>query len=245
MSAPRLFVPEPVIADDCVSLPASEAHHATRVLRLRDGDDVRVFDGRGREWSGRLRISPSPAAVDVRTVPAVAEPPVHVTLAIALLKGDQIDHAVRDATMLGVAAIQPIVSDHVTVPARAWESGAAVERWRRVAIASAKQCGRAVVPEIRPVSDLAGIFVDPAEKKVRLLFAEPATGAGTLSVSQSIGDRPAAATIFVGPEGGWSAEEVERAAAAGVRLIGLGPRTLRAESVPAVALAALWTVWGW
>lgn len=245
MSAPRLFVPSPSREGDRTVLPAAEAHHATRVLRLGDGDRVRVFDGVGREWAGTLVLSPAPAVINIEDVVPVAEPPVRVTLAIALLKGDQMDHAVRDATMLGVAAIQPIVSDHVTVPARAWESGAAGDRWRRVAIASAKQCGRAVVPEIRPVNPLADIVSDRLEEDMRLMFAEPVTGARTLSPSQGIGERPTAAMIFVGPEGGWSPSEIGQARAAGLQFISLGPRTLRAEAVPAIALAALWTVWGW
>ena len=247
MSAPRLFVPIPMIENDRVTLPAAEAHHATRVLRLRAGDEVRVFDGRGREWAGTLSMTPAPALIALREVDPVAEPPVHVTLALALLKGDQMDTAVRDATMLGVAAIQPMATDYVTVPSRAWASGAALERWQRVAVASAKQCGRAVVPTVAPVRGLteviAGVRLTPGTRAY--LCAEPAAGAGAVAIGTSAASRPAAALVYVGPEGGWSDEELSLARDAGTTLMSLGPRTLRAESVPAIALAALWTVWGW
>ena len=244
MSVPRLFVPSPDIHDDRVELPDGEAHHATRVLRLGGGVTVRIFDGAGREWAGTLSMTPAPAVVALHEVEAIAEPPVRVTLALAVLKGDQMDHAVRDATMLGVTAIQPILTDHVTVPPRAWQSGAAIERWQRVAVASAKQCGRAVVPVVTPVRPVADVFRAPAGPAV-YLFAEPSTGAQVLPVADAASSRPQEAVLIIGPEGGWSPAEIAEAQAAGAALISLGLRTLRAEAVPAIALAALWTVWGW
>jgi 16S rRNA (uracil1498-N3)-methyltransferase len=246
VSVPRLFVPSPAIQDERVELPAGEGHHAMRVLRLRDGDSVRIFDGTGREWAGTLVAAPVPAVAALREVVAVAEPAVRLTLALGVLKGDQMDTAVRDATMLGVAAIQPMVTDHVTVPPRAWQSGAAIERWRRVAIASAKQCGRAVVPEIAPIRAFADIVAAPADaSRAAFMCVEPAVNAQAFEVGVAAAKAPPAAVIHVGPEGGWSETEIARAREAAVVLISLGPRTLRAEAVPAVALAALWTTWGW
>jgi 16S rRNA (uracil1498-N3)-methyltransferase len=135
------------------------------------------------------------------------------------------------------------VTDHVTVPPRAWQSGAAIERWRRVAIASAKQCGRAVVPEIAPVRAFADVIdASTATFGAAFMCVEPAAGAALLAAAAN---RPAAAIIYVGPEGGWSPAEIARARDTGATLISLGPRTLRAESVPAVALTAIWTAWGW
>ena len=154
MPVPRLYVPLMLGGTARVRLPKDEARHATRVLRLSTGAPVRIFDGRGREWSGRLETGPkrgdSSVIVEEETRP-VPEPEIPVTLAIAVLKGDQMDAVVRDATALGVVAIAPMATAHVTGPARAWQSGAAVERWQRVAVAAAKQCGRAVVPTVRPV----------------------------------------------------------------------------------------------
>jgi len=170
------------------------------------------------------------------------EPPVRVTLGMALLKGDQMDAVVRDATALGVTAIAPIVSAHVTVPERAWKTGAVRDRWRRVAIAAAKQSRRAVIPEIAPVrsfADAVGIAGDTAI----VMCVEPAHAISASGPSEF--RRPAAAVLLVGPEGGWSEAEVARAVRCSARLIVLGPRTLRAELAPVVALSALWTEWGW
>jgi 16S rRNA (uracil1498-N3)-methyltransferase len=226
-----------------VPLPDDEAHHLLRVLRRRAGDDVIVFDGRGREWSARVATAGRKDAAlrigDERV--AAVEPPVAVSLAIGVLKGDQMDTVVRDATALGVRRILPIVSAHVTVPERAWRSDSARARWTRVAIAAARQCRRAVVPDVDPVVSFDSCLDRRADVTLYMAI-EPER-----SVAPRGGDdpRPASAMVLVGPEGGWSEREVERARDAGARTIDLGPRTLRAELVPAVALSALWTRWGW
>ena len=171
----------------------------------------------------------------------IAEARVPVTLAVGVLKGDQMDAVVRDATMLGVAAIAPMRTAHVTVPPKAWQSGAARERWQRVAIASAVQCRRAVVPEVRPVTDLDACLREPAS--LRLICVEP--GLKTHAGAWADDPPPASVQLLIGPEGGWSEREVEQALAAGALAMSLGPRTLRAETAPVVALTMVAAAWGW
>ncbi|HEX5070134.1 MAG TPA: RsmE family RNA methyltransferase [Vicinamibacterales bacterium] len=252
MAPPRILISPLTSADRVVEVPGAEAHHLARVLRAGIGDEVCLFDGRGREWIGRLRtIDPKSVTVEIahETTP-VAEPHVRLTLAVGLLKGDQMDAVVRDATMLGVWKIVPTITSHVAVPAKAWKGTAVLERWRRVAVASVKQCGRAVVPEIAPVTKFAKLL-EPASEKIEPLFmcVEPRLGAiGVEAVGKGDGAtrvRPVAATVLIGPEGGWTKGEVEDARKAGATLVHLGPRTLRAETVPTVVLTALWTAWGW
>jgi 16S rRNA (uracil1498-N3)-methyltransferase len=244
MSIPRFYVPDAGNAGATVRLSADEAHHLTRVLRFGVGDVVSVFDGGGREWSARVASTTRGATIvelGAQTTPA-AEPPVRVTLAIGLLKGDQMDTVVRDATMLGAAAIVPMTSAHVVVHGRARQSAAAIERWQRVAVASAKQCGRAVVPAISPVAafdDLLG----QRKTDVVLMCVEPARAAG--AATAVAGSPPTDALALIGPEGGWADREIGEAVYAGARLMHLGPRTLRAETAPTVALSALWSAWGW
>ena len=150
------------------------------------------------------------------------------------------DAVVRDATALGVVAIAPMETAHVTVPPRAWQSGAAVERWQRVAVASAKQCGRAVVPTVRPVTTLADVLRAGAD--TMWLCAEPIVAEG---LTMNVERRGSSALVLVGPEGGWAEQEVQLALRAGAGFFNLGPRTLRAELAPIVALSSLWTRWGW
>ncbi len=225
-------------------LPRSEAHHLARVLRLAAGDVIVLFDGRGHEWLARVaetgRATVAVELIEART--PVPEPPVPVTLGLAVLKGDQMDGAIRDATMAGAAAIAPFVSAHVAVAERAWRARS-LERWERVAIASAKQCARAVVPAIRPVVRLDELVAGPAAA-LRVLCVEPAQATGAPPAASPL-PRPSDALVCVGPEGGWTAEELELAARAGCQMLTLGPRTLRAEAAPLVVLSVLWAWWGW
>jgi 16S rRNA (uracil1498-N3)-methyltransferase len=231
----------PAATPPSVELSSGEAHHITRVLRLRVGDDLVVFDGGGREWLGRIVSTAEPVVVDLvePRVPA-AEASVFVTIGIGLLKGDQMDAVVRDVTMLGVMAVAPFVSAHVAIPDGARQTRS-IERWQRVAIASAKQSGRAVVPAVEPIVVFEKLLASHIGELI-VLCAEP-----NLRVSREVAplSRPERALVLVGPEGGWAASEIGAARAAGAHVLDLGPRTLRAETAPTVALSALWTMWGW
>jgi 16S rRNA (uracil1498-N3)-methyltransferase len=243
VSVHRFFAPAIRPGDAAVELSGDEARHLISVLRLRAGDDVRAFDGAGGEWDARVAsIAGRVARLDLtRAIDPVAEPAVPVTLGVGLLKGAQMDAIVADATALGVRAIVPIASAHVSLPPRAWKSGGARERWRRVAVAAAKQCGRAVVPDIRPVAAFDEVLAAAGDELI-VMALEPA--AGDLP-ALGMASPPAAAFALVGPEGGWAAGEIARAAARGAHGIRLGPRRLRADTAPTVLLSALWTRWGW
>jgi 16S rRNA (uracil1498-N3)-methyltransferase len=227
--------------DEIVSLPRDEGQHLTRVLRLGVGDTVSVFDGRGREFLGRVA---SATGREVRVtllsrVEPAAESGVAMTLGQAVLKGDKMDEIIRDAVMLGVAAIQPIVTRRTETTVAALMKGARLERWRRVALASVKQSRRAILPEIRMPLTLETLLGEPASA-LRLMLVEPAAAAAVDPISVLMKEpAPADLMIFVGPEGGWTEPEWSAAAAAGVRLMTLGPRTLRADAVPVAAISVL------
>jgi 16S rRNA (uracil1498-N3)-methyltransferase len=239
----RFLVPELPPAPERVTLPRGEAHHLARVLRLAPKTEVVIFDGRGREWLGRVaEVGRITVTVDlVAPRDPAPEPPVRVTLALGVLKGDQMDNAVRDATMLGVSVVSPFVSAHVAVAERAWRARS-IERWQRVAEASAKQCRRPVVPVVQPVVRLDELLAG-ARAALRIVCVEPAQTGD--SVPGPPLPRPADALVCVGPEGGWAPEELAMADEAGCRRLTLGPRTLRADAAPLVALTVLWTWWGW
>src|SRR6478672_8502612 len=135
---PRFYAPDLDPEGPTTALPPDEALHLTRVLRLGQGDQIAVFDGRGHEFLARVAAaSRDRVQVDlIEPVSPVAEARVPLTLVQAVLKGDKMDDVVRDATMMGVAAIDPIVTARTIVRARRTES----DRWSRVAVASAKQC---------------------------------------------------------------------------------------------------------
>lgn len=242
----RFFAPSLDPGDETVTLPREEAEHLTRVLRLGVGDTVAVFDGRGHEFVARVA---SALRREVRVqlvsrVEPVAETGVALTLAQAVLKADKMDDVIRDAVMLGVSAVQPVVTKRAETTVAALITGKRVERWRRVALASVKQSRRAVLPDIRRPLTLETVLDEPAGA-LRLMLVEPGTSAELkpLAVLQKE-KTPADATLFVGPEGGWADEEWSAAAARGVRLVTLGPRMLRADAVPVAAISILQFLWG-
>jgi 16S rRNA (uracil1498-N3)-methyltransferase len=227
--------------DEIVSLPRDEGQHLTRVLRLGVGDTVSVFDGRGREFLGRVATA---TGRDVRVqlvsrIEPAAESGVAMTLGQAVLKGDKMDEIIRDAVMLGVAAIQPIVTRRTEVTVAALMKGARLDRWRRIALASVKQSRRAILPEIRMPLTLETLLDEPASA-LRVMLVEPAASAEVEPISVLMKEpAPSDLLLFIGPEGGWTEPEWSAAAARGVRLMTLGPRTLRADAVPVAAISVL------
>ena len=223
-------------------LAEDEARHLSSVLRLGVGDEVAVFDGAGREFRARVeRMTKDGADLGLlEEFPAAPEPAVRLTLAQGVVKGEKMDDVVRDATMMGVAAIEPLVTEHT---AAHMKSGRAPDRWRRIAIASAKQCRRAVVPAIGAGTAFAD-WLPQDRSELRLLLVEPSAAIEGHPVSTLGVDRPASASLLVGPEGGWSVAEIESAVRAGCVPITLGRRTLRSDAIPIIAIGILQFVWG-
>lgn len=242
----RCYAPTMTAGDVRVILDPDESAHLSRVLRLREGDEVRVFDGRGAECAARVSVvdrARSELEV-VGTVTPVPEPRVRTTLGLALLKADKFDAVLRDAVMLGVCAVQPLATARTDVPASAFSSGGRLDRWRRIAVASAKQSGRAVVPAVREPAELADCL-EADRSSARLLLAEPSVPeAEPLSEARSAWADLDSALVLVGPEGGWTSDEISIARARGCQLVSLGPRTLRADAAPVVALSVLQFLWG-
>lgn len=203
-----------------------------QVLRLRVGDAVQVFDGRGGEAGAEILLLEEGRAVlkqsgDIQAASRGAEYPQPVTLAIALLKGDKLADVVRAATELGVSRIQLLVTAH----AEARDIGTQkLVRLRRIASEAARQSERRVVPEVLEPLPLLRLNWEG-----RLLMAHPASSA---RITDGL-DWQTPLTLLSGPEGGFSAAEVQWAREQGAELLTLGPRILRAETAPLALLGAL------
>lgn len=239
MSRPRLYCPG-VGPDLELTLPAEAAHHARVVLRLRPGAPLRLFDGAGREYEAVLEAL-SPREARARVVAEVAPRPesaLHVTLALAPLKGDRMEWALQKAVELGAGALRPVVTARTDSAARPALQGARHERWLRVAISAAEQCGRAVVPPVAHAVPLDA-FLGERFDALRVLFCERPE-------QPSLATLPRAPRVvaLIGPEGGWDDGEIDAARAAGFAPVGLGPRVLRAETAAVAALTALQVLWG-
>jgi 16S rRNA (uracil1498-N3)-methyltransferase len=241
---PRFLATDLDPASSTATLSADEAHHLTHVLRLRFGDEIAVFDGNGREYRARIeRVSREGASVHLlEEISAAPEPAVRLTLAQAVLKGDKMEDVVRDATMMGVAAIEPLITAHTTVRMRTLTEGQASDRWRRIAVASAKQCRRAVLPVIGNGTAFDEWVVQDTAS-LRVMLVEPTVTIEGHPVATMQGQRPDSATLIVGPEGGWTEAEIQIAVRAGWVPITLGRRTLRADAVAIVAIGVLQFLW--
>jgi 16S rRNA (uracil1498-N3)-methyltransferase len=228
-------------------LPLEEAQHLTRVLRLTVGDGVRIFNGRGLEFEGTVH-SATKQAVSVRLgdhLASAPEPRVAVTLVQAVLKGDKMDDVIRDAVMVGAAAVQPVIATRSEASLATLDRAHRRERWERIAVSSAKQCGRSVVPAIGGIRPFAQVPASIAELRLpgpALMLIEPGASVDALPLTELELPTPVEATIIAGPEGGWTAEEIALAAQS-CRLVSLGGRTLRADAVALVALSAVFALW--
>jgi 16S rRNA (uracil1498-N3)-methyltransferase len=240
---PRFYAPDLDPDSGRARLSAEEAHHLVRVLRLAAGDTVAVFDGRGGEWRARIdRASRESATLSLLDPIPSRLPKVRITLAQAVIKSESMEDVVRDSTMAGVAAIQPLISERTAVKRRAMAS--APVRWRKIALASAKQCGAGRLPEILEPSGFDEWLPSSLPAHSYLLIEPEAASPDTMTVRRlALAPAPPEALLLVGPEGGWAPRERDAAVSAGAIPLSLGPLTLRANAVALAATAALVAIW--
>ncbi|MDH4563571.1 16S rRNA (uracil(1498)-N(3))-methyltransferase [Pseudomonas sp. BN411] len=237
MRLSRFFIDAPLSLGQH-DLPEAQAHYIGRVLRLATGDAVQLFDGSGQEYLGELiEVGKKAVRVELREAFAgMAESPLQVHLGQGLSRGERMDWAIQKATELGAAEISPIVSERCEVRLKDERADKRLAHWRQVAISACEQCGRSVLPVIHAPVTLADWQRD-VQADLKLVLhpvAEPLASHA----------RPGSLAFLIGPEGGLSEAEVESAKAAGFHAARLGPRVLRTETAPVVALSVAQQLWG-
>ena len=238
---PRLFVAEGLAPGAPVELAEAAAHHAAHVLRLREGEAVVLFDGKGGEWPARI------ASVAKRTVhvalgahdPIERESPLPVTLVQALSSADRMDYTVQKAVELGVTAIEVVVAEKSVARLSGERALQRAEHWRRIALAACEQCGRNRIPSIAAPVAFASWLRAGRREAVKLLASPGATRALSTALAERVAPASAGVLVAVGPEAGFSAREEAAMDAAGFVRVHLGPRVLRTETVAPAILAAL------
>jgi len=240
----RFFLPRKNITERRGALEGRELEHLRRVLRLGPGDPITVFDDAGWEHEAIIRsLDAHSAEIEIlRSFQAERESPLKLTLAVGLTKGDKMDFVVEKATELGVHAIVPFISTYTVPKLDDRKTAQRGQRWQKIALAAAKQCGRTRLPEIFPLCDFAamvGLTTDP----LKLLFWEKET---RRTLRQVHAAEPSARSIFlaVGAEGGFSDPEADMAQKQGFEPIGLGRRILRAETAALTGAALVQFLWG-
>ncbi|AYC31154.1 16S rRNA (uracil(1498)-N(3))-methyltransferase [Pseudomonas cavernae] len=237
MRLSRFFIDQPLALGQH-ALPEAQAHYIGRVLRLAVGDTVQLFDGSGQEFRGELiEVGKKVVRVELREQFAgLAESPLRIHLGQGLSRGERMDWAIQKACELGATEITPIISERCEVRLKDERADKRLAHWRQVAISACEQCGRSVLPLIHPPVALAD-WLQQAEAVLKLVLhpvAEPLASHA----------RPASLAFLIGPEGGLSDAEVEQAKAAGYHAARLGPRVLRTETAPVVALSVAQQLWG-
>lgn len=241
MSSPRFFVDTGLAAGSTVALPAAVAHHAVRVLRLRDGAAITLFDGRGGEHAATLQQAGDRAAALIHRFDAVErESPFAVTLVQAWMTGDKPEWTVEKAVELGVAAIVLVPAQRSVVVLDESRRAKREQRLRDIVIAACCQCGRNRVPPLQAAATLEEGLRHALQAAGRGVLLAPAADT---PLAQAAAAAPALA-LAVGPEGGFDADEQALARRLGYATVSFGRRILRTETAGVAALAALQALHG-
>lgn len=240
----RFFVPRRSITHQRATIEGSELDHLRKVLRLGPGDPITVFDDGGWEHEAVIRsVSAQAAEIEVlRSFQAERESPLLLTLAVGLTKGEKMDFVVEKATELGVHAIVPFVSTYTVPKLDQRKVEKRGERWQRIGLAAAKQCGRTRIPEILPLSDFEDL-VRQTSGSLNLLFWEKEAGQ-TLKQIHATDPDARSILLVIGAEGGFSDQEAGLAQRHGFKPIRLGRRILRAETAAVAATSLVQFLWG-
>lgn len=235
MRLSRMFTDQPLEPGQTINLDAKTGHYVFRVLKLRAGDPLVLFNGDGADYACELasnRRDQVEARVRAR-VPAVAESPLHITLVQAVGKGDRMDLALQKATELGVSAVQPLFSQRTEVRLEGSRLEKRQQHWARVMISACEQSGRAVVPTLASPQTLEHWLAGEQRPKTLALVPGAETSLAAAPLPES------ACAVMVGPEGGWSETELKLMQLARVQPVGLGPRVLRTETAGPAAITVL------
>ncbi len=218
----RFFVQPPLVAGAAHVLSGDESHHA-RVVRVREGEEVEVFDGAGIAFRARF----TEGSVQLVEPIGSRESPVDLHVAMAIIQLEKFELVLQKATELGARSFFPMITDRVELrPERYRGKG---ERWNRIVFEAVKQSGRSVIPVVHPPTPFAEVLQRPGAK---LLFDADLDPSPAVELRDSV-------TLLIGPEGGWSDEELQAARTAGCTIERLGRRRLRAETAGIVATAIL------
>jgi 16S rRNA (uracil1498-N3)-methyltransferase len=241
MTVPRFYHSGELVSHRETFLDEAAAHHAARVLRLKEDDAVVLFNGKGGEYPARI------AGIGKTKVTLLTgewqdierESPLQIILAQGVSSAEKMDYTVQKAVELGVTAIQPLTSQRSAARLDAARARKRIEHWRKVVIAACEQCGRNRIPQIAEMVSLKK-FLGNAESNSLRLVLSPEGGLFFRQLKYKGGE----IILLVGAEGGFAPEEEQDARAAGFTLVALGRRVLRTETAGIAALAAMQTLWG-
>jgi 16S rRNA (uracil1498-N3)-methyltransferase len=235
----RFYVPNPHIENNMLKIDGDEVKHIRRVLRLKVGEEIIVFDGLGNEFEGTIVEETSSSVVMKiqKKFFSKRESPLEIILAQSLLKGEKMDYLIQKATELGVKEIIPFLSSRSIPLLEKTGKLKRHRRWERIAIEGSKQCGRGVIPQIKPLQDFSVVLQTASADSLRLILWEKEE----IRLKEVLKKSKERTRVFfiVGPEGGFYPEEIEEAKRAGFFPVTLGKRILRSETASLCLLSIL------
>lgn len=239
---PRFYSPPPLPVGGTFELPSDAAHHASRVLRLRVGDEVEIFDGIGNECRGRIADLDGKHVTVTEIIPRSnnRESPLHVVLAQALSGSEKMDWVIQKATELGVKEIQPLATERSVAKLPAERVQKRLEHWQQIAISACEQCGRSMLPGLHAPMDIM-VWLQQTKLAPDAKYVLLPEGAASLHDQAKPRGK---AVLLIGAEGGFSQAEITAALQCGYIPIRLGARVMRTETAAIAGVAVLQSMWG-
>jgi 16S rRNA (uracil1498-N3)-methyltransferase len=237
----RIFCEGPLKAGAELALPSAGAYHVARVLRMREGAPLRVFDGSGAEFQAEIvRVEGDDVTVQLGSMAqAAAESPLRITLVQGVSRSERMDWTLQKATELGVSAIAPVLTSRSVVRLDEKQATKKQAHWRAIVIGACEQCGRSKIPAVSSPTTLREYFTNVRKDGMRLVLSPSAPGS-----LAGIASLPSKVDLLIGPEGGLEDDELVAAQKAGFMPVRLGPRVLRTETAAVVALSVMQALWG-
>lgn len=236
----RIYTGSPLSEGHHAELDENAAQHVGRVLRMQPGQELKLFNGDGRDYPATITEA-SKKRVEVLVgapEPNLTESSLQIVLGQTLSKGDRMDYAVQKAVEMGVTRIVPLTTERCDVKLKGDREEKRLRHWQSVAVSAAEQCGRARVPEILPVMTVEQWLEHSRECDLRLVLHHR-----TKQALSSI-TKPGCIALMIGPEGGLTADEIAHAEKEGFVPVALGPRVLRTETAPVAAVSLCQWLWG-
>ncbi|MEM6582194.1 MAG: 16S rRNA (uracil(1498)-N(3))-methyltransferase [Pseudomonadota bacterium] len=239
MRLPRIYTNQPLTENLSIELEAAPSRHLARSLRMKPGDHLIVFNGKGGQYAAVVEsVQRSTVNVTTNRFDAIErESKLSVTLGITVSRGDRMDWIVQKATELGVSGIVPLISERCEVRLKGDRIEKKLNHWQQIIASACEQCGRNRLPSIQPPLAIEQ-WINETDASLKLVLHHLAEEAVALK------DAPASIALLIGPEGGLTNEEVDAATHANFRAIRLGPRVMRTETAPIAALTIVQSRWG-
>lgn len=243
MSLPRFHCPLPLAPHTRIALPEALAHHAVRVLRLRHGAPIILFNGEGGQYTAELEVQGREAWARLgEHSDTERELPVRTILVQGIAAADKMDWITEKAVEMGVTQLVPIAARRSVVQLAGERREKRLQHWRRIAIAASEQCGRNRIMGVAPPQTLEQWLAQPAREGLLRLTCDPDAQAG---LGETVARHSGPLALLVGPEGGWSDDELALMREHGLTAVRFGRRVLRTETAGIALMAALAALRGW